>query len=60
MHLYFFRDCDYVEFSKMNQDKVIGTDASMKEKAIVWDVQSQQIVREFSPQFRYRFADQPP
>ena len=48
----FSRDCDYVEFSKLNQDKVIGTDASLKEKATVWDIESKKIVREFSPQFR--------
>jgi len=45
-----FNDSEYVEFSKLRQDKVIGTDATIKEKAVVWDLQSQQIVREFSPQ----------
>jgi len=51
-----FKDCDYVEFSKLNQDKVIGTDASLKEKATVWDIESKKIVREFSPQFSNNYA----
>ena len=36
---------------------MIGTDATIKEKAVVWDLQSQQIVREFSPQCRYELSE---
>ena len=55
--MFSYSDSEYVEFSKLRQDKVIGTDATIKEKAVVWDLQSQQIVREFSPQCRCEMSD---
>ena len=42
-----FPDDDYVEFSNLNQDKVIGTHS---EVASVWDIERSQIIRTFKPQ----------
>merc|ERR1712170_76020 len=51
-----FTDADHVEFSKLNQDKVIGTDGNSKEKATIWDLESGNIVREFVPQVSNNYA----
>ena len=42
-----FPDDDYVEFSNLNQDKVIGTHS---EVASVWDIERGEIIRTFKPQ----------
>ena len=42
-----FPDDDYVEFSNVNQDKVIGTHS---EVASVWDIERGEIIRTFKPQ----------
>ena len=42
-----FPDDDYVEFSNLNQDKVIGTH---NEIASIWDIERSQIIRTLKPQ----------
>ena len=48
-----FPDDDYVEFSKLHQDKIIGTH---NEVASVWDIERAEIIRSFKPQISNNYT----